>query len=217
MRGAVYIDGFNLYHAISDLNLNYLKWLNLSALASLIARGHAREIERVVFCSAFFPGDTGKKARHRFYMQALEVVGVQTILGHAVRERMACADSACGYMWEENREKATDINLALAVAHDAWKGACEVFFLVTADTDQAATLAYLRDFFPEKKRIVVAPPGRPPSTHLSSLSHATIRLERRHLEQSLLPGLVHKDGLQGVLRPKEYDPPVGWSLAPPPL
>lgn len=217
MRGAVYVDGFNLYHAIDDLNLNHLKWLNLRALGELIARGHARTIVRVAFCSAYFPGDTGKKARHRFYVQALELAGVQTILGHAVREPMNCADPACGFRWEENREKATDINLALAVAHDLWSGSCDAIFMVTADTDQAATLGYVRDRFPSVRRIVVAPPGRPPSAHLSSLANATIRLEARHLERCLLPGLVQKQGSRAVLRPREYDPPPGWSVPAPPV
>jgi hypothetical protein len=30
---AVYVDGFNLYHGIKNLNKPYLKWLNLRSLA----------------------------------------------------------------------------------------------------------------------------------------------------------------------------------------
>lgn len=44
MRGAIYVDGFNLYHAISDLGMPHLKWLDLWRLGSLIARGHARTL-----------------------------------------------------------------------------------------------------------------------------------------------------------------------------
>jgi len=31
-RVSVYVDGFNLYHAIDDLKNNTLKWLNLALL-----------------------------------------------------------------------------------------------------------------------------------------------------------------------------------------
>jgi hypothetical protein len=48
-RVAIYIDGFNLYHAIADLNDDRLKWLNLVALG----RSFLRENETLVKCQYF--------------------------------------------------------------------------------------------------------------------------------------------------------------------
>ena len=38
MRVACYVDGFNLYHAIDDLQKSHLKWLDLRALAQSLCR-----------------------------------------------------------------------------------------------------------------------------------------------------------------------------------
>jgi hypothetical protein len=204
------VDGFNLYHAINDLGQPYLKWLNLWKLGQLIARGHAKTIERVVFCTAYFPGDHGKKVRHKVYVDALALVGVETKFGHTTHEPMECARAGCGHRWDAPREKQTDINIALAVYDDAYQDRFDAAFLVTADTDQAATLGAMRARFPGKKLINVVPPGRTPSKHLRDLSHATITLTVNHLDQCVFPAMVSKDGCRMIPRPREYAPPPAW-------
>lgn len=217
MRGALYIDGFNLYHAIDDLGKPYLKWLNLWRMGELVARGHARRLERAVFCSAYFPGDHGKKVRHKAYIDALENVGVQTRLGHTTKEPMECKrkNGGCGHRWDQPREKETDINLSLAILEDAYEDVYDVAFIVTADTDQAGTLKFMRRKFPYKKTIMVVPPMAPgskraPSKHLRDLSNLTIQLTESHLDACVFPGMVMADGRPTVVRPHEYAPADGW-------
>ncbi len=209
MRGAFYVDGFNLYHAIDDLQQPYLKWLDLRRLAVLLAKGHAKTIERVVFCTAFFPGDHGKRVRHDAYNAALGNVEVECLLGHTTKEPMEC-ERGCGRRWDAPREKETDINIALSMFDDAVRNIYDVAFLVTADTDQAATLRTIRRRFPEKKLISVVPPARPPSKHLRDLSNATINLTTGHLDQCVFPAFVIKEGARTIPRPPEYAPPDGW-------
>jgi hypothetical protein len=210
LRGAIYVDGFNLYHAIDDLNQPYLKWLNLRKLGELVARGHSKSIVRAVFCTAYFPGDHGKRSRHRQYVEALNLVGVETLFGHTTKEPMECALKTCGYKWDAPREKETDINLALSLYADAVTDVFDVGFLVTADTDQAATLNFMSREFPNKRIIVAVPPGRTPSKHLRDLSSATMNLTIDHLDECALPSLVESPGRRSVVRPFEYDPPAGW-------
>jgi len=208
VRGAIYVDGFNLYHAVDDLGQPHLKWLNLRRLGELVAKGHATSIERAVFCTAYFKNDHGKSVRHRAYVDALANVGVDSRMGHTVRERVDC--EGCGRRWEEPREKETDINLALAVLDDAYQGVFDVAFIVTADTDQAATFRTMRERFPEKRIITVVPPGRFPSKHLNDLAHAKINLTPNHLDLCILPALVQAEGRRAVPRPVEYAPPAGF-------
>lgn len=208
LRGAFYVDGFNLYHAINDLNQPHLKWVNLWRLAELVARGHAKTVEKVIFCTAYFPGDHGKRARHERYVAAQEIAGVESRFGHATKEPMSC--DACQRRWDAPREKETDINVALAVFDDAYQNVFDAAFLVTADTDQAATLRAMRSRFPQKKLVTVAPPGRDPAKHLRDLSDATIRLTPEHLDQCVFPALVMREGMRTVQRPHEYAPPAGW-------
>ena len=207
MRGAVYIDAFNLYHAVDDLGLNYLKWCNLWRLSEAIMRGHAKPLVKVVWCTAYRTGSTGAKARHRALKLALDLCGVTTEFGHEVSEPANCRE--CGNQWVIPREKATDINLALSAYRDAVDDVYDAAFIVTADTDQAATLAFIKRRFPAKKLFVVTPPGRPPSKYLTALADGKIQISERMLDDAALPAQVGV-GVATIIRPSEYDPPLGW-------
>lgn len=208
VRGAVYYDGFNLYHALDDLGVPYLKWCDLRRLGMLMARGKAASIEKAVFCTAYFPGDHGKRVRHEAYVNALAIADVETRLGHTTTEPMSC--KSCDNRWSQPREKETDINLALSLFQDAVDDVFDVAFLVTADTDQASTVKFFRNRFHDKRIVNVVPPGRMPSTHLGSLCHDVVKLKHQHFDECALPAVVQRDGFKTVYRPHEYDPPVGW-------
>ena len=64
IRAAFYIDGFNLYHAIDDLGLPHLKWVNLFALARQLVR-RDESVVRVVWCTAVNNKNTSKMLRWR--------------------------------------------------------------------------------------------------------------------------------------------------------
>lgn len=207
MRGAAYIDAFNLYHAVADLGQPYLKWCNFWRLSEQFMRGHAKPLVRVVWCSAYRTGDTGAKARHRALKLAVEQCGVVTRFGHETNEPAHCR--SCGSRWTIPREKATDMNLGLSVYQDAFDDVYDAAFIVTADTDQAATFAFIKERFPQKKLFVVTPPGRIPSKHLTALAGGQIKISERMLDESALPATVGT-GINTVIRPTEYDPPIGW-------
>jgi hypothetical protein len=207
VRGAVYIDAFNLYHAVHGLGQNYLKWCNLWLLSENLMRGHAKPLVKVVWCSAYRTGNTGAKARHRSLKLALEQCGVTTKFGHETNEPAHCR--GCGNQWTIPREKATDINLALAAYQDASDDIYDAAFIVTADTDQAATFAFIKERFPNKKLFTVTPPGREPSKYLTALADGKIKITERMLDDSALPAIVGT-GVNAIIRPVEYDPPLGW-------
>jgi len=208
MRGAIYYDAFNLYHAIDDLGQPHLKWCNLMRLGQLIARGHASSIDKAVFCTARFPGNPGKQARYHAYIKALEMVGVQIKFGHTTKEPISC--KSCSHTWDQPREKETDINLSLSIFEDAMDDVFDIALLVTADTDQAATINALKRRFPHKKIMNVIPPKRHPSAHLASLCDKKFQLTARHLDDCTLPDILQKDGYKTLYRPIEYAPPQGW-------
>lgn len=204
MRVTVYIDGFNLYHAIDDLGQPYLKWLNLWRLAEKLAQGHGK-LSRVIYCTAYRDRNPGKKARHRFYIDALKLVGVTPIFGHEADENLSCY--ACGHTWTVKREKATDLNLGLSLYEDALDDLFDVAFVLSADSDQAAAFAYVKRRFPAKKLFTVAPPGRPLSKHLYNLVDGKKVLKEKDIHEAIFPKIVfNADGTQQVTRPAEYDP-----------
>lgn len=206
-RASFYIDGFNLYHALSDLGAPHLKWLNLRAVAETLIANRTEFVSRIVFCTAYYPGDPSKRWRHDQYLNALRLVGVSCVFGHYVHETASCR--SCGATWDRPSEKQTDINLALSFYHDAMTDAFDVAYLITADSDQAATARFLAENKPDKRLISVAPPGRNFSANITRYAAGRMQLTRSVIERNLFPAvLLDPSGKAHGRRPREYDPPA---------
>jgi uncharacterized LabA/DUF88 family protein len=204
-RAAVYIDGFNFFHAVDELRTvdglkeNHLKWLDLWALSAHLV-GKRRDLKRVVWCSAKH-WETEKGERWTAYKDALVVTGVIIAEGHFTQV-------------QPRQEKESDINLALHLMLDAIDDVFDIAFLVTADSDQAATAKLFRARFKGTKKLyTVSPPNVPHSQHIVTHADHKTGLSKAELEGCLLPAQVR--GLNGrmIHRPKRYDPPPGWMSA----
>lgn len=207
-RGGLFVDGFNLYHAIDDLNEPYLKWLSLRRLGQRVAKQCSSSIEEIVFGTAYFPGNFEKRKRHETYLQALQAEGVSVLLGHTTKEPSNC--KSCGHIWDQPREKETDINVALSLFEAFASDRIDIAFLVTADTDQAATLKFVRSCFDSKKVVVLTPPGRRESTHLKDNAHMSIKLSKTDIDLSILPAMIAPESGRLITRPEAYRPPSWW-------
>jgi hypothetical protein len=90
LRAALYVDGFNLYHAIDDLNDDRLKWLSLHDLGQTIIRRKTETLGAILYFSAYAhfrsARDPSVVARHRRYVAALESTGVEVLLGNFKRK-----------------------------------------------------------------------------------------------------------------------------------
>lgn len=199
-RTAVYIDGFNLYHAVKGLGEPFLKWMCVRRLSEQIAQKGGFRLVKVVFCTAFPEHrSAGTRTRYRTYMNALAARGVVVIEGHYLEERDTGG-------W---KEKQSDVNLALACIIDAEDDVYDVAYLLTADSDQAATARTFRDRFKDKRLIPVAPPGQSVPKKTQSYSQRGFVLKKADIEQCVMgPVLRGKTGF--IRRPAEYDPPGWW-------
>jgi hypothetical protein len=202
-RAAVYVDGFNLFHAIDELGPDYLKWVDLMALSRLIAP-RSQVIRQVTWCTAFRPQAKALTERHQAYFDALKATGVTCLSGHFVVYSDGC--NACGHTWAVHEEKQSDVNLALSILDDAHENRFDVCYLVTTDGDHAATARFLKERFPQKRLVVVAPPERKPNRTLLEWADAQAVISVDQLERALLPAVVQgEDG--PILRPAVYEPP----------
>lgn len=208
MRSAFYIDGFNLYHAVADLNEPFLKWCNFWKLAELLIPSKTEKVVKVVFCTAYYPGDERKRFRHGELIKAQRIAGVEIVMGHFVKEPKVCSD--CGVSYQKPTEKETDINVALSLYHDAWTDVYDKAYLVSGDSDQAATARFFKDHFPKKEFVTVAPPARNFSVHIDKYTKNRIGINRDHLDRCVFPQVVMDGKNPAARRPKEYDPPANW-------
>ena len=207
-RAGFFVDGFNLYHALDDLGQPYLKWLSLRRLADRLSKPFGVSVNEIVFCTAYFPGNFDKRKRHEAYISALKAEGVEVLYGHSTIEPMSC--SSCQRQWSQPREKETDINVALALFEAISSDRIDTAFLVTADTDQAATLKFLRKCYPSKEVVVFTPPGRSTSSHLKNLATKSQKISETDVDLSVFPAMISPSNGRLITRPEAYRPPDWW-------
>jgi hypothetical protein len=202
-RAAFYVDGFNVYHSLDDLNKPHFKWLDWWSLGELLIPSESQILVRVAMCTAIKTTDTQKMLRHRAYLKALESKGVDCLRGNFIEEDRYCRQ--CGHSWGAPVEKQGDVNLAISLIADAHKDIFDHAYLVTADSDQAATARMFKTDFPAKKLTTVVITGRSHSKEILNFADAKITVNASHIERSLFPKLI--SGSSAILRPVEYDPP----------
>jgi uncharacterized LabA/DUF88 family protein len=200
VRAAVYVDGFNLYHRIQESRLNYLKWQNLWRLSRLICSRHGTSLVKAGFFTAVPDDPPDIRLRHLTYNTALRSVGVAVVLGHHVMD----PDSG------KRTEKQTDINLALHLIRDAHDGIFDCAYILSSDSDQAATAKMLKDWFPQKFLVGVSPPSNKVPDKIKTYADAHFELTLADIEKCVFDEpLIGKSG-KTIPRPAAYDPPKGW-------
>lgn len=214
-RFIAYVDGFNLYHAIDDLNEPHLKWLDVSSLCRGLAMGlggrraPGASLVAVKWFTAYpdDPAKAGSKARHLVYQAALEALGTQTILGKFRRSPDTC--KRCGY--RKAAEKETDVNIALEMAFDADRRLFDCALLVTGDSDQVPTVRRVVSALGPGSVHIVVPPNRGIPYELMQVAGGPCyvkKLRVKHIRSNQLPEKVLVRGGSGIDRPAEYASPM---------
>lgn len=200
IRAAVYVDGFNLYHRIHDSRQNHLKWQDLWRLSRLICARHGTCLVKVGFFTAVPDEPPAVRSRHITYNTALKSVGVNIVTGHHI------VDPDSG----KRTEKQTDINLALHLNKDAHDNVFDCAYILSADSDQAATARMLKDWFPKKYLIGVSPPSSKVPDKIKTYSDTHFELTLTDVERCVFDDPLFGKSGNPIPRPTEYAPPKGW-------
>jgi uncharacterized LabA/DUF88 family protein len=206
-----FIDGFNLYHAIANLKRPHFKWVDLSLLSKQFVKPVSEELKKVFYFSAFAEHlNESSQKRQQAYIRALELRGVQLVLGHFKNKDRRCPD--CSYKWIGHEEKATDVNIALRLLDLAYRNEFDRAILITNDSDLAPAIELVRLRFPIKRITTIVPPHRYHSNELIRASSDKSKIRVEHLERCLLPeNMSDASGLITIRRPQEYDPALATS------
>lgn len=212
-RVALYVDGFNLYHALCDLRSDHLKWLNLWRLGQLLIRPKTQRLMQVCYFSAIADQLKGTEKegsihRHRAYIAALEAKGVEFIEGNFARRKW---DYRGGpryrATWKRHEEKQTDVAIGVRVMRDAFRDAFDIALIVSSDTDMLPVFRMMAAEFPNKLAITVASPERAHHQALIDQAAGHQRIKRSQIEKSLFGSRIVMGGETVVRRPREYAPP----------
>ncbi|WP_293919404.1 NYN domain-containing protein [Sphingobium sp. UBA5915] len=201
-RVIVYVDGFNLYHAIADLKRPHLKWVCLRALAESLLR-HGEVLKTVKYFSAYATWMPDRYQRHREYTDALISRGVVLHMGQFKEKPRKCM--SCGARWMGHEEKETDVQIAVHMVADALKGEVDRLIVISADTDLGPAIKMILANTSEREVFVATPPGR--FGYCRSLG-PKLELTAGRLAKCLLPGSVQIGPGKTVKRPASYAPPA---------
>ena len=209
-RVAVFVDGFNLYHAIKALRVEYLKWVSLRKLSEVFAPAPQFTIRHIFYFSAHATWLPDALIRHRAYISALEAEGVTAVLGNFKEKERKCF--TCHANWKGHEEKETDVNIALYLLDGAYQNIYDRALILSADSDLVPAIRMVRQRFPEKSVRLLLPVRRTNSAELRRAvgdPNGVREIKQMHLERCLLPeSISDNNGNIIVRRPTEYDPPV---------
>lgn len=206
-RVVCYIDGFNLYHSIDNLDRPHLKWVDLWCLCETMLR-EGESLVAVKYFSAFAKWLPNPYRRHRSYVAALESVGVTPIMSHFKEKWRSC--KKCGNEWKAHEEKETDVRIALAIMEDGIDGLYDRAIIVSGDSDLVPVIEKARTRFVHKSFYVAAPPGQySKSRNIRGVSHGSFEISPARLQKCLFDEVVvNQDGETVSDRPEQYALPV---------
>lgn len=200
-RVIAYIDGFNLYYGLRESNLKWAYWLNLQSLMQTFLWPN-QSLLKTKYFTAIVTQPPDKHARQKIFLEALLTLSdFEIYYGHFLTSSETC--HKCGHTYTAYHEKMTDVNIATQMLVDAYADHFDTAFLVTADSDLSAPLKAINKLFPQKKILVLFPPGHA-SKQLMNIATGIKRINRANLSKSLFPDPVIKpDGF-------ELKKPTSW-------
>ncbi len=182
----LYIDGFNLYHAIEKIDIPELKWLNFWRLGLNLLRP-GEDLDEVHFFTAIWPYEHSKQIRHKNFIAAQKAYGVFVHEGKFSKPKRWCEKQQRNCPFRE--EKQTDVGIAVKMLCDAYSSDVERMIIVTADSDQIPTAKALNAL--GKNLTLAFPPGREgEARELGNLIPDRFELHVERLKECKLPRTV---------------------------
>jgi uncharacterized LabA/DUF88 family protein len=97
----------------------------------------------------------------------------------------------------------TDVNIAVRLLADAFEDRFDVALLLTADSDLTTPVQQVLSRFPEKRVVVVQPPGRN-SASLCRAASGYFTIGEAKLRGAQLPTRVERSDGRGLARPDHW-------------
>jgi hypothetical protein len=205
-RVACYVDGFNLYHAIDDLNKPHLKWLDIRALVSSLCRP-GETLTKTSYFSAYATWRPDSYSRQRQFVAALKASGVECHMARFSEKTATCR--SCRATWITHEEKETDVHFSLTFLEDAIDNVFDRAILISADGDHVPAVRRVRSRLPGKQIFLAAPPRRlGHARELSKVCNSQMEITQGRVGKYLFPEhVLDPAGVIIATRPIEYAPP----------
>lgn len=206
-RVCVYIDGFNLYYRA--LKGTPYRWLNPMGLAQRLLRP-GDVIEGLRYFSARVSsraGDQDAPRNQQIYFSALRTLpNLDIHLGRFLtktKKRPLVSDPRKFVEILDTEEKGSDVNLAVHLLHDAWRGRFDAALVFSQDTDLIEPIRLVCKELAKPVGLVWLD-GRQPNRDMAAAAGFV-----RHISQADLTAAQFPARLQGP-GGKSIEKPQGW-------
>jgi uncharacterized LabA/DUF88 family protein len=200
LEAVAYVDGLNLYHGMEDAELLDYRWLDIEHMCQMLAHdagskmGEAIRLVRVTYCTSFVL-DSQKRAHQDTWLEAVASHSPNLSMRFGKYDPKTEECPKCGTPVTFHKEKQTDVNLAVemmrdAAGHPTEEGVAlpQIQILVTGDTDLIPTIKAVKEAY--GLPVVVAAPPRRGQEVFGNIATKYLRVGKRHLRYSPLPGIV---------------------------
>jgi uncharacterized LabA/DUF88 family protein len=202
-RVAFFIDGFNVFHALDEKkSYHKYKWLDYSKLAKCFVKSKER-IADVYYFTAYAEWNQDKKARHQLLIRALDMQGVNIVLGKFKLRDKEC--HVCHKIYQTYEEKQTDVNISIKLFQCAYNDIFDTAILVTGDSDIVPAIKAVKESFPAKRIGLVIPIGRS-AEEMKNVCDFHMKMKEQHLRSSQFPDSIIIDAEKKIT----LDRPATW-------
>ena len=213
-RVSFLVDGFNVYHSLSELHEltgASVKWLDVKSLCSAYLHavrngvGDKVDLAAIHYFSArpdfLIPTKPDTVARYDLYMAVLRDSGVHVNLSQFKRKTTVCPE--CKKPFVRHEEKETDVAIAVKILDVLVRNECETVVLVTGDTDIIPAIRSANALLPRNK-IGVAFPFMRHNNELERVANYAFKIQQKDLQKYQFPTTVTLAGGRLVSKPRTW-------------
>ena len=209
-RVTFYIDGFNFYNGLkakSSVDRSWKKyyWINFVEFCQQFL-GPDQVIEKVKYFTAP-PLNVQKQKRQGKLFKAnrlLNPTKLEFVIGKYYKININCPN--CNTTFQKPEEKRTDVNISVQLIGDCALNKCDSLVLISADSDLAPAISYIKKNFTNKKIKLYFPPERSSADLFNIMSRKVVFLanNKGKFNKSIMPETVRAGG-QSVTIPSQWN------------
>jgi hypothetical protein len=132
-------------------------------------------------------------------------------MGRFKFKRIVCTVPACtfagSWFFSMPEEKRTDVQIALAMAKDAWQGTCQRMILVSGDSDLVPAINLVKEISPRTEVVVYVPArhqARGAAVELRGAADKDRILPNNLLQHSQLPARLDDGEGRPICKPSSW-------------
>lgn len=206
----VFIDGFNVYHALTSKLVNsnqknyaIYRWIDYYKLGQYYAIRQGCKLNNVFIFTTYPEWDLSKLSRHQKLVSIWGDSGCKIIFGKFLPAKRECNNfknssrcdttrcslsggSYCNGLYDTREEKMSDVNLSIYLLEMAIHNDYEKAIIVSADTDIKPAVLSVKRNFPFKKIGVSLPIGRHNNVLVNACDFVE-EMKKSVLDSCLLP------------------------------